>query len=110
RVVLAILMREVLVSGLREYLGDVKLPVTRLAKWKTTVQMVAIGALLLTNLAQWRYEALYYAGVPDLTGPERAYVGVFWAALVLIWLAAALTVVTGVQYWRRGLAHMRGGG
>ncbi len=45
--VAAILLREVLVSGLREYLGDVKLPVTQLAKWKTTAQMVAIGWLLL---------------------------------------------------------------
>ncbi|MDF2231109.1 CDP-diacylglycerol--glycerol-3-phosphate 3-phosphatidyltransferase [Albimonas sp. CAU 1670] len=85
----AIFLRETAVSGLREHLaGRVTIPVTRLAKWKTTVQMVAIGALFLEP---WG-EPMRYAG------------------LALIWLAAALTVVTGWDYFRRGLASsaMRG--
>lgn len=87
--VAAILLREVLVSGLREYLGDVKLPVTQLAKWKTAAQMVAIGWLLLF---------LPEAGRPGL----GTALGV-----ALLWLAAALTVVTGWDYFRKGVAVLR---
>lgn len=87
--VAAILLREVLVSGLREYLGDVKLPVTQLAKWKTTVQMVAIGWLLLF--------------LPDASGPGA---GTYLGA-ALLWVAALLTVVTGWDYFKKGLAVLR---
>ncbi len=80
----AILLREVLVSGLREYLGDVKLPVTRLAKWKTAVQMAAIGVLLLAGL------------VPVLRP----------LGLVGLWIAGGLTVVTGLDYLRQALPHL----
>ena len=85
----AILLREVLVSGLREYLGDVKLPVTQLAKWKTTAQMVAIGWLLLF--------------LPDTDG---AGIGTL-AGYVLLWVAALLTVVSGWDYFRKGTAVLR---
>ena len=79
----AIFLREVAVSGLREHLaGRVSIPVTRLAKWKTTAQMVAIAALLLT----------IYSDLLGLIG-----VG-------LLWVAAALTAITGWDYFRRGLA------
>ncbi|MEM9011948.1 MAG: CDP-diacylglycerol--glycerol-3-phosphate 3-phosphatidyltransferase [Pseudomonadota bacterium] len=107
---LVILMREVLISGLREFLGDIKLPVTRLAKWKTAVQMAGILGLLLTNLLQWQYERLYYAGAtPDDPVYRQAlelYVSAFWAALALIWVAGLLTAVTGIDYWRKARPHL----
>jgi len=87
---LVILCREIMVSGLREHLASVRVPVpvSRLAKWKTGIQMVAIGVLLVGN-----------AG-PALL-PVRA------TGETLLWLAAALTLVTGYDYLRAGLPHMR---
>lgn len=86
---LVILLREILVSGLREYMAEVSvgLPVSRLAKWKTAVQMVALGFLLVGD-----------AG--PLALPVEA---VGWWGL---WLAALLTLVTGWDYLRAGLRHM----
>lgn len=81
----AILLREVAVSGLREYLGKMSLPVTRLAKWKTAVQMVALAALL---------------AVPT----DGA---LMWAGAVLLWAAALLTVVTGADYFAKAWPHLR---
>ena len=86
---IAILGREILVSGLREFLaGRASLPVTALAKWKTAVQMTAIGFLLVGPAAVWR--------VPAQSIGE-----------VGLWLAAVLTLVTGWDYVRRGLELMR---
>lgn len=85
----AILLREVLVSGLREYLGDVKLPVTQLAKWKTTAQMFAIGWLLLF--------------LPDVDGPGLGT----YSGYALLWVAAVLTVITGWDYFQKGTAVLR---
>ena len=84
---LIILAREILVSGLREFLAELRvgLPVSALAKWKTAVQMVAIAALL----------------VGDAASPWVTHVGV-----VLIWIAAALTLITGYDYLQTGLRHM----
>ena len=78
---IAILGREILVSGLREFLGAQagQLKVTRLAKWKTTVQMVAITLLLL--------------------GLQAAGIG-------FLWLAAALTVVTGWDYFQKSMPYL----
>src|SRR5262245_735880 len=77
-----ILCREILVSGLREFLAElnVRVHVTQLAKWKTTVQMVALGFLL--------------------AGPagDRIVPGVSWTGLALLWLAALLTLWTGYDY------------
>ena len=86
---LIILLREITVSGLREYMAEVSvgLPVSRLAKWKTAVQMAAIGFLLLGN-----------AGPGWL--PVEA---IGWWGL---WLAAVLTLVTGWDYLQAGLRHM----
>jgi CDP-diacylglycerol---glycerol-3-phosphate 3-phosphatidyltransferase len=86
---IVIVCRELLVSGLREYLAEhrVALPVTRLAKWKTTVQMVALGFLLLG------------AGGPELGGGVTTLL----VGQVLFWIAAALTLVTGWGYLRSGL-------
>ncbi|MBO9712720.1 CDP-diacylglycerol--glycerol-3-phosphate 3-phosphatidyltransferase [Sphingomonas sp.] len=86
---LVILLREITVSGLREFLGgiQVSVPVSRLAKWKTTLQLVALGALILARaLPGW---------------PWMLDVG-----LAALWGAAALTLVTGWDYLRVGLKHM----
>ena len=95
---LIILSREILVSGMREFLAGtrVSVPVTAVAKFKTAVQMIAIGAMILTPLVS------EYA--PDL--PGKTYTGI---AYLLLWVAAALTVYTGVIYFRNGVAHLRPG-
>lgn len=108
--VAVILFREVFVSGLREYLGDHSrsLKVTSLAKWKTTFQMVAIAVLFLAT-------GLSYVemGRPPRVGETGLIWSGSWAAmathagLVLIWLAAALTAITGWDYFRKALPHLR---
>jgi len=95
---LVILVREIAVSGLREFLGglQVSVPVSALAKWKTTFQLVSLAALILGGaLPGWT--------VPfgDLTINLPHTVG-----LTTLWAAAALTVVTGCDYLRVGLKHM----
>jgi cardiolipin synthase len=95
---LIILSREILVSGLREFLAGtrVSLPVTAIAKFKTAVQMLAIGAMLLTPLAD-----KFVPGIPADSYKAVAY--------VLLWIAAALTVYTGVVYFRNGMRYIRPG-
>jgi len=92
---LVILSREILVSGLREFLAgaQVSVPVTRIAKAKTTIQMIAIGAMILDPLA-WQW----LPGPLGLTYSSIAYGG--------LWVAAALTVGTGYAYFRAGLVHL----
>lgn len=94
-----ILFREFTVSALREVAAGqgVRLPVTLLAKWKTTLQLLALGAELL--VACWA--AFSLPSDPAILGP--ATIG----AHALLWLAAVITLVTGAQYWeqaRRSLA------
>lgn len=88
-----IMLREILVSGLREYLADLRigLPVTRLAKWKTGVQMVALGLLLLGD------KGAYFLC--------HLHLGVGMIGFVLLWVAAALTLITGWDYLTAGLRH-----
>ena len=95
---LIILAREILVSGLREFLAGTKVsvPVTNVAKFKTAVQMIAIGAMILTPLAD-----VLVPGIPSLTYAAIAY--------LLLWVAAALTVYTGVIYFKNGVAYLRPG-
>ena len=86
---LVILLREIIVSGLREFLGPLKVsvPVSALAKWKTTFQLVALGR----------------------ADPRRRCAGQPWVhhvGLVSLWAAAALTLITGYDYLRIGLKHM----
>jgi CDP-diacylglycerol--glycerol-3-phosphate 3-phosphatidyltransferase len=104
-----ILLREVMVSGLREYLGDVKLPVTPLAKWKTSVQMVAIALLLLMAQIGWQVEA--HPGPPptprDLMTTIYENPLVAGPAVIALWSAAGLTAVTGWDYVTRGIAYIR---
>ena len=85
-----ILCREILVSGLREYLAElrVSVPVTRLAKWKTIGQMVAVGFLIAGE-----------AG--DKVLPGTTQIG-----LVLIWASAIITLYTGWDYFRAGLRYV----
>ena len=85
-----ILCREILVSGLREYLAElrVSVPVTRLAKWKTTLQLVAVGFLIAGE-----------AG--DAVVPVVTKVGI-----ALLWLSALLTLYTGWDYLQAGLHHL----
>ena len=95
---LVILLREIAVSGLREFLGplQVSMPVSKLAKWKTAAQMVALGALILGRaLPGW----VMAAGPVDLNVPHTV-------GLTTLWTAAALTVITGWDYLRVGLKHM----
>ena len=86
-----ILFREFTVSALREVAAGkgVKLPVTMLAKWKTTLQLTALAAELL--VACWA--AFNLPADPEILGP------VTMLAHGLMWVAAAVTIVTGVQYW-----------
>ena len=95
---IVILSREILVSGLREFLAGtrVSVPVTVLAKVKTGAQMVAIGAMILTPLAN--------EFAPGIPGTSYTYV-----AYLLLWVAAALTVYTGVIYFRNGMAYIKPG-
>lgn len=91
---LIILLREITVSGLREFLAGlrVSVPVSQLAKWKTTVQMIALGALILAGSIA-KSQAVDFYWVKDL-------------GLVSLWIAAGLTVITGWDYLRVGLKHM----
>ena len=94
---LVILLREIAVSGLREFLAGLKVsvPVSRLAKWKTTFQIVALGALILLG------------GAPDFAIPfTGGLVNPASVGLTTLWAAAALTVITGWDYLRVGLKHM----
>jgi CDP-diacylglycerol---glycerol-3-phosphate 3-phosphatidyltransferase len=86
---LVILLREITVSGLREFLASlqVSLPVSKLAKYKTTLQLIALGALILSG------------GFPQQDWMHTV-------GLASLWLAAILTLITGYDYLRIGLKHM----
>ena len=86
---LVILLREIAVSGLREFLAGlrVSVPVSQLAKWKTTLQLISLGALILAG------------ATPHWPLPEQV-------GLIALWGAAALTLLTGWDYLRVGLKHM----
>ncbi|HEX2117217.1 MAG TPA: CDP-diacylglycerol--glycerol-3-phosphate 3-phosphatidyltransferase [Alphaproteobacteria bacterium] len=88
---LVILCREVLVSGLREFLAEINrhnLPVSRLAKWKTGIQMTALGFLIVGDAA------------------PTAWFPVFLVGQVGLWVAALLTLITGYDYLAEGLKHV----
>ena len=87
---IVILCREILVAGLREYLAELKVsvPVTQLAKWKTTIQMFAIAFLLAGP-----------AG--DKILPYTTEIGI-----TLLWISAIVTLYTGYDYFRAGLKHI----
>ena len=86
-----VLMREIFVSGLREFLAElrVSVPVTQLAKWKTTMQLIAIAALLIA---------------PALQGAKSGII--INLGLSFFWVAAIVTLYTGYDYFRAGLKHL----
>lgn len=101
-----ILVREVLVSGLREFLGDVKLHVTRIAKWKTTLQMAAICLLLLHGALEPAESAKPLPPViAQLVGYAATGVGAL--GLLLLWMATWFTIVTGWDYFNKGMPYIR---
>ncbi|MBV2358931.1 CDP-diacylglycerol--glycerol-3-phosphate 3-phosphatidyltransferase [Thalassococcus sp. CAU 1522] len=119
-----ILFREVFVSGLREFLGQASgdLKVTKLAKWKTTAQMLAIAVLFgqgvfehYFGMSAWGMDEALIADVldgrvEDTQGLRWKLTGMVWAGnggLVLLWVAAALTVITGWDYFRKALPMLR---
>ena len=93
-----ILFREVFVSGLREFLGDTAgtLRVTKLAKWKTTAQMIAIAVLFGQGVAE------HYIGAM-----ARITVMLGHAGLWILWIAAALTVITGIDYFKKSMPYLK---
>ncbi len=121
-----ILFREVFVSGLREYLGDVAgtLKVTQLAKWKTTMQMIAIAVLFsqgvfehylgmsVFGMDQEMVAAILNGEQEDVLGLGWKLAGMDWAGmigLILLWIAAALTAITGFDYLAKAMPHLREG-
>ena len=120
-----ILLREVFVSGLREFLGDnaSKLAVTKIAKWKTTVQMVAISVLFAQGIFAHNtgmriqgmdggIAAQIIDGLEeDLVGLRWNYYGSiwsYWAGISLLWIATLLTVVTGWDYLKKAMPYLNG--
>ncbi|SFL12065.1 CDP-diacylglycerol--glycerol-3-phosphate 3-phosphatidyltransferase [Shimia haliotis] len=119
-----ILFREVFVSGLREFLGDVAgtLKVTKLAKWKTATQMVAIAFLFGQGVFE-HYLGMSVLGmdvdivdgimtgqIEDTLGLHWKHAGMVWSGwvgMVLLWVAAVLTAVTGYDYFRKALPHLK---
>ncbi len=89
---LIILLREIFVSGLREFLAglQVSVPVSQLAKWKTAAQMVSLGALVLDGAT-----SLFWPALPALE-----------IGMACLWVAAGLTLITGYDYLRAGMKHM----
>ncbi|QMU58046.1 MAG: CDP-diacylglycerol--glycerol-3-phosphate 3-phosphatidyltransferase [Boseongicola sp.] len=118
-----IMFREVFVSGLREFLGDTAgtLKVTKLAKWKTTAQMVAIAVLFATGIFQhmWieRTVGMDRAIIADIMGGgddpinirliRDAYWWTWWIGVGLLWIAATLTLITGADYLKKSLPHLK---
>jgi cardiolipin synthase len=101
-----IILREVLISGLREFLGDVKLQVTRMAKWKTTLQMFAICLLLLRGAISPELSTEPVSPIVEKVMSGVA-VGSSAFGLLLLWIAAWFTVITGFDYVRKGLPYIR---
>src|SRR5690554_624163 len=93
-----ILFREVFVSGLREFLGDTAgtLKVTKLAKWKTTAQMVAIATLFAQGVFKYHF---------GMSGYAMIYI--WYAGLWLLWIAAVLTAITGIDYLLKALPFLK---
>ena len=119
-----IVFREVFVSGLREFLGDVAgtLQVTKMAKWKTTTQMVAIALLFAVGIFEHYLllatvemdpqivRDILSSGAADPTYLNFHHNGMYatwYSGVTLLWLAAGLTVITGVDYFRKSLPHLR---
>ena len=118
-----IIFREVFVSGLREFLGATAgtLKVTSLAKWKTTAQMIAIAVLFSTGIfghmlldrttgMDPSVIAEIFEGGEDPLGLrliDQAARATWWIGVGLLWIAAFLTLITGLDYLRKALPHLK---
>ena len=119
-----IVFREIFVLGLREFLGDVAgtLHVTKMAKWKTTAQMVAIALLFAVGIFEHYFIiitvgmdpqildkilSLTIADSSHLVYYHKGMYVTWYSGVTLLWAAAALTVVTGADYFRKALPHLR---
>ena len=119
-----ILLRETFVSGLREFLGEIAglLKVTKLAKWKTTAQMVSIAVLFSYGLFSHyvgmgtfgmdgaTIDAILLGEIADETGLTWKYHGMIWSyngGIALLWVAAILTVLTGGDYLMKAMPFLR---
>jgi len=119
-----IMFREIFVSGLREFLGarSSGLAVTRLAKWKTAVQMLAISVLFAQGLFEHYFGILAFGFTKEMTrailsGAEQDLFGLTWkyhgffaaqySGIALLWLAALLTLWTGFDYFRKALPFLQ---
>ncbi|MEN9011611.1 MAG: CDP-diacylglycerol--glycerol-3-phosphate 3-phosphatidyltransferase [Yoonia sp.] len=119
-----IIFREVFVSGLREFLGETAglLSVTKLAKWKTTVQMAAIAVLFAKGAFEHYliaqsvgmdaeiYDAILAGEVSDeisLGWKAAGYEICWWGGIVLLWIAMVLTVLSGWDYFRKSLPYLK---
>lgn len=120
-----IIFREVFVSGLREFLGDTAgtLKVTTLAKWKTTAQMVAIAVLFAKGafehfiieqtigMDQALVDAIMAGETADVVGlrwKEMGYDIALYGGIGLLWIAAILTLITGIDYLRKAMPYLKG--
>ena len=119
-----IIFREVFVSGLREFLGETAglLSVTKLAKWKTTIQMVAISVLFAkgafehylidrsTGMDFATQHGILDGSIDDVLGLRNLELGVtvsWYLGIGLLWAAMVLTVLSGVDYFRKSLPYLR---
>ena len=104
-----IICREILVSGLREFLAtlNVGVPVTRLAKWKTAFQMAAITALLLASKgSNYTYETImeFFEIEPILRVFFYGWIEII--GIILLNISAILTIITGYAYFKVGIKNM----
>jgi cardiolipin synthase len=119
-----IIFREVFVSGLREFLGDTAgtLKVTNLAKWKTTAQMVAISMLFAAGAFEHYFAMQSLAmtqemvtdalsgAAPDHQGlkwKDQGWLISWWGGIIVLWVAAVLTIVTGWDYFRKSVPYLK---
>ena len=120
---MAIIFREIFISGLREFLGEnsSSLSVTALAKWKTAVQMIAVAVLFGHLIFEHYFVVISFAmdsasvaAILDGTQEDtlglwwkyQGYVVSFYGGIILMWLAALLTVITGLDYFRKSLPFL----
>ena len=114
-----IVFREVFVSGLREFLGDLSetLKVTKMAKWKTTAQMISIALLFAFGIFEHYFvieiTSRNLQNGSEISGPPHFsfyYNGMYaswYSGVLLLWAAAALTIITGIDYFRKALPYLR---
>ena len=119
-----IMFREVFVSGLREFLGKSAslLTVTKLAKWKTALQMIAIATLFSQGIFQYYLEIeewgmnknMLETAISEITTERESLTWMYWGAYVFwifgvlfLWVAGILTFITGIDYLKKSLPYLK---